>query len=323
MSLRLLEIARELSYWSPIVLCSIGLPGIILNLIIFLGTKSSRQSSIVYYIIGQSISDFGILLIILLQNYPSTSMSQSTISCKLSIYFSQLTVSCGMTFLCLSSFDRWSCTSRSVRIRQLSSIHMARYLFLISFLFWSLINLPYLFYCDINPYLNQCSFTNEFFAYISVYFLAPIFSTLLPLVILMIFGILTYKNIHYLNHFRNRTHLSIWEQQMTKMMIIQTILSIFCTLPRCIYLIYVISTVNEYLTRSFERIIIEYFIDQLTLFIITMNFASSFYIYFLSSSRLRKTIKTFLKNLFHLQNNQVIPISVQHTANPFTVTKHH
>ncbi|UJR06883.1 hypothetical protein I4U23_011172 [Adineta vaga] len=316
MSLRLYEISLELSYWSPIILFSIGIPGIILNLIIFLGTKSSRQSSIVYYIIGQSISDFGILLILLLQINPSTSISQSSVSCKLMIYFSQVTVSCGMTFLCLSSFDRWSCTSRSVRIRQLSSIHNVRYLSLFFVLFWLLINLPYLIYCDLISIVNRCLFTNEFFAYISVYFLAPIFSTLFPLLILIIFGILTYKNIHYF------THVSIWEQQMTKIIIIQTIFSIFCTLPRSIYLIYAISTVKESSMRSFDQIIIEYFIDQLTLFIITMNFSSSFYIYFLSSSRLRKTIQTYLKRLFHLQNDQVIPINTQHTKNPFTISKH-
>ncbi|UJR38797.1 hypothetical protein I4U23_031462 [Adineta vaga] len=323
-----LQVALNLSFWSPIILFSIGIPGALFNFLIFIGTKKCRHSPMVFYVVGQSISDIGILSIILLQSIPSLTMATSSISCKLMIFFSQLTGPCAMTFLCLSAFDRWACTSRSARIRQLSSIHIARYIFPFPFLLWTLINIPYLIFCDVFPLISSCIFTNELFARISIYFLAPIFSNILPLLILIIFSILTYQNIRVVTQIHvqqqpNRTRLSMWEQQMTRMMIIQTVLSILWTIPRCIFLIYSIATVDGRSMRNFDQIVMEFLIDQITLFLMSLNFASSFYIYFLSSSRLRTTIFQSIKRFLHLGNDQIIPIHLVPTAQPFTVTKHH
>ncbi|UJR12520.1 hypothetical protein I4U23_016695 [Adineta vaga] len=83
----ILQVAFDLSFWSPIIFFSIGIPG---ALFIFIWTKKYRHSPTVFYVFGQSISDIGILLIILLQSIPST----SSISCKLMIFFSQLAGAC-------------------------------------------------------------------------------------------------------------------------------------------------------------------------------------------------------------------------------------
>jgi hypothetical protein len=323
-----LQAAIELSIWGPIVLFAVGVPAAFFNAIIFIGTKTFRQSPSAYYVVGQSLADVGVLLVVLLQSIPSTSTSVSSISCKLLLFISQLAVSCAMSFLCLAAFDRWACTSKSARVRQLSSTRIARCLFALSFLIWSLINIPYLIFSDLVPPTFACAFTNDLFANIAFYFLAPILSVLLPLIVLIIFGILTYRNICLLTHIHAQQHpararLSMWEQQMTKMMIVQTVLSVICTLPRCIFLIYSIATIDESATRSLDRIFIELLIDQLTVFIMSLNFASSFYIFFLSSPRLRQTIKMYLKHLWNVTNNQVGPIRMSLTAPPLTATQNH
>jgi hypothetical protein len=117
----ILQVATELSFWGPIVLFFIGILSAIFNIIIFIGIKTFRQSPTVYYVVGQSLSDLAVLLVVLLQNLPSMSSSVSSISCKLNTFFTESTLLCAMTFLCLSAFDRWTCTSRSARVRQLSS----------------------------------------------------------------------------------------------------------------------------------------------------------------------------------------------------------
>jgi hypothetical protein len=139
-------------------------------------------------------------------------------------------------------------------------------------------------------------------------------------------GILTYRNIHFMtivNAQRQsvRTRLSMWEQQITRMMIIQTVLNISCTLPRSIFVIYIIATVQQGAVESLNQIYIESLIDQLTECIMCLDFASSFYIFFLSSPRFRQTIKIHLQRFLHLGNNQVIPINASRPTAVFTIKK--
>ncbi|CAF4963612.1 unnamed protein product, partial [Rotaria sp. Silwood1] len=134
------------------------------------------------------------------------------------VFFVQVTTTAAMSFLCLSAFDRWACTSQSARIRQLSSIRVARFFFPIPFILWSLVNSPFLFYCDLVPPMYTCWFTNDLFMRIGTLILTPILTVLLPLVVLVVFGLLTYRNIRLVSHIRqqpNQSRMSTWEQQMT------------------------------------------------------------------------------------------------------------
>ncbi|CAF2736213.1 unnamed protein product [Rotaria sp. Silwood2] len=218
-----------------------------------------------------------------------------------------------MSFLCLAAFDRWACTSQSARIRQLSSTYVSLWLFPIPFIFWSLFNLPCLIYMDLISPTFTCWFTNDLFEKVTSYFLGPIVPIILPLIILSIFGILTYRHICLLKQVRQqpvqtRTHM--WEQQMTRMMFAQTVSCIICTLPRAIYIIYSIATLDERATRSFDRLCIELLVEYLTVFIMTMNFTSSFYIFLLSSPRLRQTIMLNVKHLLHVRHNNIAPSNI-------------
>ncbi|CAF3437863.1 unnamed protein product, partial [Rotaria sp. Silwood2] len=214
------EIALQLRFWSPIIFFAIGAPAALLNAIIFISIKTFRRSPSAYYVVGQSVADVNVLLIVLFQIVPSTSGATSSIACKLVLFFVQMTVSVAMSFLCLSAFDRWACTSQSARIRQLSSIRVARYIFPIPFILWSLVNIPFLLYSDLVPPIFTCFFTNDLFMRIGVLFLSPVLTVLLPLIVLILFGLLTYRNIRLVSHIRqqpNQTRMSTWEQQMTRM----------------------------------------------------------------------------------------------------------
>ncbi|CAF1179680.1 unnamed protein product [Rotaria sordida] len=227
-----------------------------------------------------------------------------------------------MSFLCLSAFDRWACTSQSVRIRQLSSIRVAKRVFPIPFILWSLVNIPVLVYCDLVPPTFACWFTNDLFMRIGTLFLSPILTVLLPLIVLILCGLLTYRNIRRVTHVRqqpNQSRLSNWEQQMTRMMLTQTLLNIFCTLPRAIFVVYTIFTIDESATRTFDQLSIILLVDSITVSMISVNFGSSFYIFLLSSPRLRQMIQMYLKRLFNLRHNQVDPTNMLLTAPVFTV----
>jgi hypothetical protein len=188
--------------------------------------------------------------------------------------------------------------------------------------------LTYLVFFDLIPPTFTCWSTNELFGKIAIYFLVPILSVLIPLIILVIIGILTYRNINLITniHIQQqpiRNRLLMWEQQMTKMMIAQTGLNIFCTLPLFIFVIYSLVTFEERAMRSFDRIVIELLVNQVATLIMEINFVSSFYIFFLSSPRLRKTIKIYLKRLWNCKNNQIDPMNTINMEPTFTATQNH
>ncbi|CAF3211823.1 unnamed protein product [Rotaria sp. Silwood2] len=316
-----IEVALRIEFWGSIILFSIGAPGAFFNAILFISIKTFRQTPLVFYVVGQSLADVNVLLIVLLHIVPATLMSVSSIVCKLMVFFIQMTTSVAMSFLCFSAFDRWACTSSSARIRQLSSIRVARCLFPIPFILCSLVNIPFLVYCDLIPPTFTCWFTNDLFMRIGVLLLSPILIVFLPLIVLILFGLLTYRNIRLVTRIRQHPHqtrMSTWEQQMTRMMLTQTLLSIFFTLPRAIYVVYSIATIDESTTRSFEHQSIMLLVDQLTASIISMNFASSFYIFLLSSSRFRQTINMYLKCRFNLRHHQIGPTNILLIAPTFT-----
>ena len=307
----ILEVAKELAFWGPIILFCIGVPAALFNVILFIRVKKFRQSPTAYYVVGQSVFNIASLLLILLQSIPSTSTTTSSISCKLLIFVSQVIASTAMSFLCFVAFDRWACTSRSARIRQLSSIYVARRLCAIGPLIWSLISIPDLIFADLIPPIYSCGFTNQRFGQLITFFVYPFVSVILPLIILILFSILTYRNMRTIITQKNvqqnhaRTGWSALEQQITQMMIVQTLLSVVCTAPRAILVIYVASTLNNQLLKSADLTVIQYLLDQVTLFIFGIIFASPFYVFVLSSVRFRKTINMLFKRVFNVEDNEV------------------
>ena len=315
------QAAVQLAYYGPIVLFSIGIPGAIFNVILFIVIKTFRKSPISYYVISQSFADIIALLIVLLQTIPSTTASTSSISCKSLVFIAQFIVPCAMSYLCLIAFDRWACTSPSARIRRLNSTYVARYLFLLPFILCPVCSIPFFIYVDLVPPLYTCGSTNELFTKIALYFLNPILGNILPLLILTLFGLLTCRNIRLVIRVRQqpvRNRLSMWEQQMTRMMLTQTLLSASCTLPRAIFTLYTIATYKGSATRNFNKIVIDLLLDSLTYVILCVNFASSFYIFIFSSPRVRQTITMHLKQMLGLRSNQIDSVAIHFTAPAIT-----
>ncbi|CAF1349778.1 unnamed protein product [Rotaria magnacalcarata] len=157
------ETTLEIRFWSLIILFSIGVPAACLNAVAFAGIKIFRRSSSAHYVAGQSLADANVFIIVFLQIIPSKSLSISSIACKFMVFSVQMTMSVAMSFFCLSAFDRWACTSQTVRIRQLRLIQVVRRLFPVPFILWSLVNIPFLIYCDLIPPTLACWFTHDLF----------------------------------------------------------------------------------------------------------------------------------------------------------------
>jgi hypothetical protein len=239
------QLILRISFWGSIILIPIGIAGALLNIVIFLGIKTCRHSPMAVYIVSQAIADICTLSMILIRTASLLALSASSISCKLLVYSGELTICMSMNFLCLAAVDRWACTSQSTVIRRFSSITISRRLSAFCYFFWSLVHIPYLVYLDLVPPAYRCAFTNELFAYFSTYFFASIFTILLPLLTLVVFSLLTYRNIVRVTSVRQQMgehRLSTWEHQMTRVMLTQIILCITCALPRGLFVVYSMAT---------------------------------------------------------------------------------
>ena len=177
-----------------------------------------------------------------------------------------------------------------------------------------MVSIPYLIFCDLVPPFYTCGFTNVVFEQIATIVVAPITSTIMPLIILIILGLLTSRNIRLVTHHhaqqqRSRNRLLAWEQQITRMMIAQTIVSILCTTPRAALFVYVATTLRNNIVQSIDQVVIIELMNQITLMLLGINYVSPFYLFFFVSQRFRQTIKITLKNFFRLRSNQIDSVS--------------
>lgn len=326
----LVQSTYDLYFWTPIVCCPIGILGNLLNISIFLSIKTCRQSPSTYYIVCQSICDIISLIVCLLTaDIPSIAYPTSSFGCKLNCYTGVVSVSWSMYFICLAAFDRWASTARSARIRRLSSIRVARILCPITFCLWLFIHTPWLIYCDFIPSDSVCWYTNELFQKVFYVILAPVLICIIPALFLIVISVLTYQNIHRLTHNRQegiRNQQSTWEHQITILIFIQNLLVILFTLPRALFMSYMTVTDAEGNNNSFDEIVTAAFVDALTNFIMTLNLTTSFYVYIISSSRIRHIISTYLKNLFNIRPGRIEQATTSHqifqlTESRFTKNK--
>lgn len=119
--------------------------------------------------------------------------SRNLIICKFTQYIQNVSVQISSTCLCLSSIDRYLMTSRSARQRQFMTQKRARLLIGLSILIWMCAEIPYLVFSHNNLALNSCIPGLDFVT--TATYLNLSFSICLPIAILSVFGLLTWKNL--------------------------------------------------------------------------------------------------------------------------------
>ena len=125
-----------------------------------------------------------------------------------------------------------------------------------------------------------CSYLSQSFASYNNIFFIPIVYCLLPISILSIAGILTWKNIRRL---RRRII-----RQFARMMFLQILSTVLTTAPLCIAAIYLAATTytkKSSLQKTIESLAIT--ICQLCFY---LAYSCNFYIYLLSSNRIRQIV---------------------------------
>jgi hypothetical protein len=190
-------------YLTPIFI--LGIFGNLANMIVF-SQDVLRINGCSWYFIGVSFVNLVVLisgclsrLIIIFDQIDLT--VKSAIFCKIRTYLIFNSYVLSRHFLCVISIDRWMITSSNVYFRHRSNPRIARQVIIISAIFWHLINLFILI--GFQPEISGCvPISNTF--YLLMYTIINLFATLIPFIILILFSILTIRNI-FKSRIRNIT----------------------------------------------------------------------------------------------------------------------
>lgn len=201
------------------ILFIIGLINCLLIFVIFC-QQEYRRSPCTIYIITKSIYDIiGLFIMVLMRAYTANTdkdpSQTNEIWCKTRISLFYIGAFGSFNCIYLTEFDRWISTSRTVRKRSFSSRRVAFYAVFIS-LFISIVfaGIPIYFIIGLVETPKNCGFATLAYANYASFFFFPVIFGILSVIISVIFGILTYRNVHLLQQ-----RLSRLEGQFTRMIL--------------------------------------------------------------------------------------------------------
>lgn len=307
-------------YVAPFFYAS-GLLSNILCLLMFLSMKRLQQNPSSIYLLMASIGNLvlfntSFLSRIILPNFGLDPSSTSLIWCKLRQYFGHVSSITSLFCTAWAMIDQYLLTSPNARLRQLSTVTIARRLVSMTFLFSLLHSVPLIIYnhTSVSKTTNvtSCSLSTSlvYRTYIS-YFVTPFLLGIIPTLIMIIFAGLAYANINYLHQAQMRSQI---QQQITRMVTTQALFVLFGMIAytaQTIYALLTTSTAKSNLRQAQENL-------GLTIsgILSYVGYTFNFFIYMTVSSSLRKQFKRSLQNFLPA------PFFREHTANRTTPLHH-
>lgn len=307
-----------------------GIFGNILNIIIFTCLGYYKHNACSLYIIARSTFDLCILIFglgsrVLSQGFALDFTLSNSIWCRLRVPLIYVNTLSSYTVLCLQSIDAFLVTSPSASLRRMSNAHVAFYLILGSVFFWILEEIPYLFFQELMNSSAEgtaiCVTVNSIYANYRTYFIYLWLTTVVPLIVIILFDWLTYRHLQLHARRRRTGLLSILTRQMTRMTLFHVIVVLLFQAPfaisRCYFLTGGISgdpvqKAQQDIAQQFFNIF-GYGIYAVRRCTMKRNsetedfvFQTSFYCYFMSSKRFRGQI-SHLVPFLQCRGNRVQP----------------
>ncbi|CAF0834606.1 unnamed protein product [Didymodactylos carnosus] len=208
------------------------------------------------------------------------SIQSSHVFCKLISYITICSMVLSNGSIVLASIDRYVLTSRSVNMRSLANISIAKRLAFIIICLSFVFPIHLLFDYNAAKSIRVCvlKFSSKVYkAFLSVSYL--ILFGILPPTLLITFGILTLKNIRSLRSSRSNFLRRI-DYNLTIMVLSQIILTILAPLAYSIYAVY-----NNYIGDTTEQ---NMWVNHLVALISYIECTCGFYFYIGISKRFRQ-----------------------------------
>ncbi|CAF1134540.1 unnamed protein product [Adineta ricciae] len=217
--------------------------------------------------------------------------------CKIRFYLFYIFVAVPRYYIILASIDRYFASSRNALRRRWSSPKTALRLIIANVLFWSLIYIQVLVFYETNT--GSCSYRSSGYGiFFSIYI--AIDSGILPLLLMLIFGLLTVRNIHKTKMRiggNRRGRISKKDVQLHRMLANQIVLYLILNLPNPCFLIYRSMTL-QVVRSSFCRAT-EIFVSNMTYLLVYLGFSLTLTNFLVSS-------EIFRRELIHLFQRKIL-----------------
>lgn len=279
----------------------------IMNICTFLRKKYIRRTCSLYLLIA-SFCDFlhihtGLLLYILQYGFQYNRFNISTGQHKIMTYLVYVPMIISATLTILTYVNQFLLSSRIVSRWNFGSFPVAIRNIILTIIFWFIASIPVslcvnIHYHVFNSERFTCSNTCQTLLCRWIYGLYTcLFNGILIPMIMIIVGLLTYKNIRHLQrrlNFRS-TFTQRINEQLIRMLILQSFKSLVTSVPYTIYNIYLIITINR--KKSVEHQGMEIFIGEIVHLVFWSNY-TSFIIYICSSNIFRQQWIRTMKEVF-------------------------
>ncbi|CAF1234373.1 unnamed protein product [Rotaria sp. Silwood1] len=293
------------------ILMLIGTIGCMLNLIVFT-QKALRKNPCSIYFIAYNVANFlyiysSLLALTLSVGYSIDVSIYNLIICRLRLYTVSLFNTLSPFYLILASVDRIFVTSSNALTRQRSTRRFAYLCILIGTLFWALFHSHALIASNIRqlaPNAFLCYFQQGIhLVFVSYYAVIKETSTLL---LMIICGLWSVKNIRNIQHVRGVTNLSTSrtttegsshsasskDRQLIFMLLLDIIICASFSFAFAIFLMY--QQITQNYTKSSDQIQIENIVRNLCLFSAGIPFCTSCYANLIVSKTFRYEAKKAL-----------------------------
>ncbi|CAF3218647.1 unnamed protein product [Rotaria sp. Silwood2] len=279
-------------YVSFIILFS-GVFGHIANIFVFARLTIFRGNPSAFYLIAESIIDLLELMIafpssIAINGFGNDLSQTSILWCKLKPFLTQSITVISLNIVCFAAIDQYLSTSCHPFLRQISTIKLAKTLTTIASIFWILHGILALFFLEIQS-IYGCTVYNENFRKYITYFYYPILTGTLPIAVSSFFSILAYQNVRRIVRRQMPMRRRKLDQQLTAMILVRVGLLIVMISPYLLQRIYTISTLTANNSPIFQAIL--QLTAAITVSLFNLNYAGSFYIFLISSTRFRRQVK--------------------------------
>jgi hypothetical protein len=255
----LTDIGQKFTIYTGIFLIITGLIGNGINILVFSSLRSCRTTPCIFYFLIGSIANIIYITVNLIARVVAAGTGfdlsrTSVVWCKARTFSSYTFNVISLTCSCLATIDHFFATSQNAKLRGLSNIKLAHRLVFIAIITWCLHGIAPILSCNISPITQSCVITNPGFQlYTSVYIIGFILT--LPVVTMITFGYLTYRNIHLTRVLAQHQV----DRQLTRMVLIQVVLVLVSIVPYGIYHVY--SQITSGISKDENRLHIESFIS--------------------------------------------------------------
>jgi hypothetical protein len=281
-----------------------------LTAILVFSQKKPRKNSFSIYLVTMSVfgciaSNWAIApLVYVLDHYDM--VDSSLILCRIRGYIVHVSGMCFRYTLVLMCADRYASSSSRVSIRALCRPQIAYRSIGILLIFWMTASIHLLILESIES--NRCGVYGIYGQIFSFYSL--IFTGIIPVSVMASFFILLLNTLRQsrfrVQPFENTRRLNQRDMNLMKLVLIEMIVYIVCTINYPLVSIYMQITNNMGLDKSADRKQIESFVNFIAMSVLLyLNYNTTFYVHICTSKSYRTEVKSVvLKSIGKLRENE-------------------